>query len=78
MSEHSILLNFEPDISLKKNFYFWLHLFDLVSWRQLNKWKVNTQVVIHIKLKCFCCEEKLFLGQEKREYIDNDKFFMGK
>ena len=25
----------------------------------------------HIKLKFFCWEEKLFLGQEKREYIDS-------
>ena len=25
----------------------------------------------HIKLKFFCWEEKLFLGQEKGEYIDS-------
>ena len=31
----------------------------------------STQALIHIKLKCFSWEEKLLLGQEKREYKDN-------
>ena len=26
--------------------------------------------IIYIKLKCFCCDEKLFLGQEKRNWPD--------
>ena len=77
-SEYSILLNFQSNISLEKNFYFWLHLFDTASWRQSFKWNVNTQEIIHIKLKCFCLEENFFLGQEKRKYIDNDRFFMEK
>ena len=40
-------------------------------------WKANTQVCkhkyvkIHIKLKCFRWEKNLFLGQEKRQYVDS-------
>ena len=42
-------------------------------------WKVNTGVpmlIIHIKLKCFCWEEKPFLEQEKKEYNDNWRDFL--
>ena len=27
--------------------------------------------ITHVKMKCFCWEEKMFLGQEGREYIDS-------
>ena len=53
---------------------YWLHLFDLVSWQsdvQMMKSKHTSLWIIQIKLKCFCWKEKLFLGQEKRKYIDN-------
>ena len=53
---------------------YWLHLFDLVSWQsdvQMMKSKHTSMWIIQIKLKCFCWKEKLFLGQEKRKYIDN-------
>ena len=41
-------------------------------------WKVNTRVpmrIIHIKWNSFYWEEKFFLGQEKKEYIDNWRDF---
>ena len=53
---------------------YWLHLFDLVSWQsdvQMMKSKHTSLWIIQIKLKCFCWKEKLFLGQEKRKYIDD-------
>ena len=53
---------------------YWLHLFDLVSWQsdvQMMKGKHTSMWIIQIKLKCFCWKEKIFLGQEKRKYIDN-------
>ena len=53
---------------------YWLHLFDLVSWQsdmQMMKSKHTSLWIIQIKLKCFCWKKKLFLGQEKRKYIDN-------
>ena len=31
--------------------------------------------IIHIKLNYFCREEKRFLGQEKREYLYNWRYF---
>ena len=33
-------------------------------------------LIIHIKLKCFCWEEKPFLEQEKKEYNDNWRDFL--
>ena len=47
-----------------------MHLFDL-AFLTVVQMKSNTQALIRIKLKSFSWEEKLFLGQEKREYKDN-------
>ena len=42
----------------------------MCNWKVYNKW------ITHVKLKYFSWEEKLFLGQEKREYIDNWRDFL--
>ena len=66
---------FVKTLNLKSYFRrisIWLQLFNLVSWQsdvQTNS--KHTSVWIHIKLMCFYWEEKFFLAQEKREYIDH-------
>ena len=46
----------------------------------MSKWKNKdtSMWIIHIKLKCFCWEEKLFLGQEKKIYKITGQILYGK
>ena len=66
-------LDFEPKISLKKNFY--LIALDCCAWfnfltvrRTNKKWTHGYGNNSHL-IEFFCCEEKYFLGQKKRDYI---------
>ena len=34
------------------------------------KSKHTSMSIVHIKLKCFCGEENIYLGLEKRQYIE--------
>ena len=67
MHEYCILINFEPKISLKKNFYLIaLVLFDLISWQfdvQMKSKHTSIRIIL-IRLKC---ERKIFLGTREKK-----------
>ena len=74
MHEYCILINFEPKISLKKNFYLIaLVLFDLISWQfDVQMKSKHTSIrIIHIKLKCFAKKKNISWNKRKENTYYN-------
>ena len=71
MSECSILLKLRVKSLSGEELLLAFIAFVWFSSLLMYNWKVNIPVpmwIIHIELKYFCGEEKLFLGRENREY----------